>query len=54
MKMSKDIICNLVAAINYELICDVETIMGLTCVFPMLEAMQSFEQACSKQKLLHL
>lgn len=25
---------------NYELLCDVETFLGLTCVLPLLEAMQ--------------
>jgi hypothetical protein len=31
---------NVAANINYELLCDVETVMGLTFVLPMLEAMQ--------------
>jgi hypothetical protein len=31
---------NAVANINYELLCDVETVMGLTFVLPMLEAVQ--------------
>jgi hypothetical protein len=37
MKMSEDLPTNHVATTNYELLCDVETIMGLTCVLPMLE-----------------
>jgi hypothetical protein len=41
MKMSKDLPTNHVVATNYELLCDVETMMGLTCVLPMLEAMQN-------------
>ncbi len=43
MKMPKDLPTNLVATTNYELFCDVET-MGLTCVLPMLEAMQSLSK----------
>jgi len=26
--------------VNYELLCDVETIMGFTCVIPMVEFVQ--------------
>ncbi len=37
MKMFEDLPTNLVVAINYELFCDVEIVMGLTCVLPMLE-----------------
>jgi hypothetical protein len=44
MKMSKDLLTNLVAATDYELFCDVETLMGLTCVLTMLEAMQSLNK----------
>jgi hypothetical protein len=39
VKMSDDAISNATINTNYELLCDVETIMGLTCVLPMLEAM---------------
>jgi len=35
MKMSKDLPINIVDATNYELFCDVETMMGLTFVLPM-------------------
>jgi hypothetical protein len=38
MKMFKDLPTNHVATINYELLCDMEKMMGLTCVLPMLEA----------------
>jgi hypothetical protein len=44
MKMSKDLLTNLVVATNYESLCDVETMMGLTCVLPMLEAVQSLNK----------
>ncbi len=39
VKMSDDAISNVAINTNYELLCDLETIMGLTCVLPMLEAM---------------
>jgi hypothetical protein len=39
MKIFEDLPTNLVAATNYELLCDVEIVMGLTC---------------SKQKMFHL
>jgi hypothetical protein len=35
---------NSVVATNYELLCDVETMMGLTCVFAMLEVVQSLSE----------
>jgi hypothetical protein len=42
--MSDDAISVATANTNYELLCDVETVMGLTCVLPMLEAMQSLNK----------
>jgi hypothetical protein len=44
MKMFEDLPTNHVAATNYELFCDVETMMGLTCVLLMLEVMQSWSK----------
>ncbi len=44
MKMSEDLPTNHVATTNYELLCDVETIMGLTCVLPMLEVVQNLNK----------
>jgi hypothetical protein len=44
MKMFEDLLINHVAATNYELFCDVETMMGLTCVLPMLEVVQSLSK----------
>jgi hypothetical protein len=44
VNMNDDVANNVVANTNYELLCDVETIMGLTCVLPMLEAMQSLNK----------
>ncbi len=41
--MNDDAASNAATNINYELLCDVETIMRLTCVLPMLEAMQSLK-----------
>jgi hypothetical protein len=37
MKMFEDLLTNPIVATNYELLCDVEIVMGLTCVLPMLE-----------------
>ncbi len=37
MKMSKDLPTNHVATTNYELLCDVKKVMGLTCVLPMID-----------------
>ncbi len=36
-EMFKDLPTDPIATTNYELFCDVETMMGLTCVLPMLE-----------------
>jgi hypothetical protein len=49
MKMSKDLPTNLVATTNYELFCDVETMMGLTCVLPMLEVVQSLNKLAQNE-----
>jgi hypothetical protein len=35
---------NLIVTTNYELLCNVETIMGLTYTMPMLEAMQNLSK----------
>jgi hypothetical protein len=43
-KMSKDLPNNHVVAIDYELLCDMETMMGLTCVLPMLEVVKSLNK----------
>ncbi len=42
--MSDDVASNAVADTNYEFLCDVETIMGLTCVLFMLETVQSLNK----------
>jgi hypothetical protein len=42
--MSKDLPTNPIVATNYELFCDVKTMMGLTCVLPMLEEMQNLNK----------
>ncbi len=47
MKMSEDFPTNHVVATNYELFCDVETMMWLTCVLLMLEAVQSLSKLVS-------
>jgi hypothetical protein len=44
MKMSEDLPTNHVVATNYELFCDVQMVMGLTCVWPMLEGVQSLSK----------
>jgi hypothetical protein len=43
MKMAKDV-ANEYVVTNYELLCDIETIMGLTCLLPMLEALQGLSK----------
>jgi hypothetical protein len=44
VKMSDDVVNNAAANTNYELLCHVETIMGLMCVLHMLEAVQSLRK----------
>lgn len=44
VKLSDDSIGNVDARNNYELLCDVEIVMGLTCVLLMLEAVQSLNK----------
>jgi hypothetical protein len=50
MNMSNDLPINLVVSTNYELLCDVETIMGLMCMLPMLEVMQSLSKLAQNIK----
>ncbi len=42
--MNDDVAKVLSAKTNYELLCNVEITMGLTCVLPMLEAIQSLSK----------
>jgi hypothetical protein len=42
--MNDDANSKTVANTNYELLCDVEIVMGLTCVLPTLEVMQSLNK----------
>jgi len=44
MKMSEDLPINLIVATNYELFCDVETMMGLTSMLPKLELVQNLNK----------
>jgi hypothetical protein len=44
MKMFKDLPTNPIVATNSELFCDVKTMMGLTCVLPMLEEVQNLNK----------
>jgi len=41
VKMTNDVVSNAVANTNYELLCGVKIVMGLKCVLPMLEVVQS-------------
>ncbi len=41
--MAKDV-DNESTTANYELLCDIETVMGLTCLLPMLEALQGLNK----------
>jgi hypothetical protein len=42
--MSDDVANNVIANTNYDVLCDVETIMRLMCVLPMLEVVQSLSK----------
>jgi hypothetical protein len=44
VKMAKNVVVNEYAAINYELLCDIEIVLGLACLLPMLEAMQGLNK----------
>lgn len=48
--MYDDFITNLVATSNYELLCDVKIVMGLTYVLPMLEAIQILKKIAWNKK----
>jgi hypothetical protein len=42
--MAQDYVLNEFVVVNYELLCDVESIMGLICVIPMVESAQIFSK----------
>jgi len=44
VKMTDFVASNEAANTNYELLCDVETVMGLTYVLPMLEVVQNLSK----------
>ncbi len=49
IKMFDDFATNLVVAINYEPLCDVKTLMGLTYIYVAnVGGNTKFEQTCSK------
>jgi hypothetical protein len=39
VKMAKDVVVNENTTINYELLCDIEIVLGFTYLLPMLEAL---------------
>lgn len=51
--MNNDVITAPTVRTNYELLCDVKTIMGLTCVLPMQETIQNLNKlAQNKDKFI--
>jgi hypothetical protein len=51
VKMRDDSTSNIDARNNYELLCDVEIVMGLTCVLLMLEAVQSLNKLIQNKNI---
>jgi len=49
VKMAEDVV-NEYAIANYELLCDIETIMGLTYLLHMLEALQGLSKYAQNKK----
>ncbi len=47
VKMANDDLGNAIAKKNYELLCDCDTILGLTYVLPMMKAMESLSKMAS-------
>ncbi len=44
VKMGDDMAKNASTQNNYELLCDCDIVLGLTCVLPMLEVVQSLSK----------
>jgi hypothetical protein len=44
VKMGDDMAKNASTKNNYELLCDCDIVLGLTCVLPMLEVVQSLSK----------
>lgn len=52
VKMAQDSTTNKFAAVNYELLCDVDTIMGFICMILMLEFVQILSKYVQSGKML--
>jgi hypothetical protein len=50
VRMVEDAIINEFVVANYELLCDIEILMGLTCLLPMLEALQGLNKYAQNKK----
>ncbi len=44
MKVAQDTATINTTKVNHELLCDVETLLGFTCIFPLLEIVQGFSK----------
>jgi hypothetical protein len=51
VKMAQDFTTNKFAVVNYELLCDVDTIMGFICVILMLEFVQILNKYAQNRKI---
>ncbi len=51
VKMAWDFVANEFAFVNYELFCDVESVMGLTCAILMLEFVQILSKYVQNRKM---
>ncbi len=51
VKMAKNATANEFAVVNYELLCDIEIIMGHTCLFLMLEALQGLSKYAQNREI---
>jgi hypothetical protein len=49
VKMAKDVVNEYVAT-NYEMLCDIEIVLGLTCLLPMLEVVQGLNKYAQNKK----
>ncbi len=51
VKMGDDMAENASTKNNYEYLCDCDTILGLTCVLPVLEGVQSLSKLAHKVRI---
>jgi hypothetical protein len=52
LKMAQDNVVVHMGKVNYELLCNVENFLGLTCIMPLLEVVQGLSKFSQGHQIL--